>query len=69
MLHGFTTVGERGQIVIPHNIRTKLKIKAGDEMVVLAKAGKIIVLPARKLEAFYRALLGRIDSLLQKKKR
>ena len=55
-LHGRTTVGTRGQIVIPQNIRTSLKIRAGDEMVVIAKEKKIIVMPSRMLEEFFRTV-------------
>ena len=32
---GSTTVGERGQIVLPVNLRKKLGIKAGDKLLVL----------------------------------
>ena len=62
-LHGMTTVGERGQIVIPHEIRQALKVKAGDEMVVFLHEHKIVVVPASALEKFYKTVLGRIEHL------
>lgn len=62
-LHGKTTVGERGQIVIPQNIRRALKIKAGQEMIVIAKENKVIVMPAEHLEHFFRTVLGNIADL------
>lgn len=62
-LHGVTTIGERGQIVIPQNIRTALKIKSGDEMVVMTKGERIVVVPARKLEDFYRTMIDHMDDL------
>jgi len=68
-LQGTTTVGERGQIVIPQNIRTALEIKAGDEMVVLSRDGKVIVLPARALEKFYNSILSQLDDMRVKKKK
>ena len=32
---GSTTVGERGQIVLPIELRKKLQIKAGDKLIVV----------------------------------
>jgi AbrB family looped-hinge helix DNA binding protein len=37
---GSTTVGERGQIVLPANLRKKFKINAGDKLIVLGVLGK-----------------------------
>jgi AbrB family looped-hinge helix DNA binding protein len=67
-LHGTTTVGERGQIVIPGNIRKALKIKPGDDMTVIARDGKIVVLPTRSLEAFYTSILDKLEGLRGKKR-
>ena len=66
-LHGMTVVGERGQIVIPHAIRDAMKIKAGEEMVVIAREGKIIVMPAKKMEEMYNLLLGDLNVLRKNK--
>jgi AbrB family looped-hinge helix DNA binding protein len=33
--YGSTTVGVRGQIVLPANLRKKFKIKAGDKLLVM----------------------------------
>ncbi len=33
--YGSTTIGERGQIVLPAKLRNKLKIKKGDKFLVL----------------------------------
>ena len=63
LLHGLTTVGERGQIVIPLGIRKALKIKHGDELFVLSRGRKIIIVPAREMEQFYRSILGHMASL------
>jgi AbrB family looped-hinge helix DNA binding protein len=37
---GSTTVGERGQIVLPVELRKEFKIKAGDKLIVLGVSGK-----------------------------
>jgi AbrB family looped-hinge helix DNA binding protein len=68
-LHGTTVVGERGQIVIPHTIREALGIRAGEEMVVIAKDGKIIVMPAASLEDMYNRILSNIDLLRSDRKK
>ena len=37
--YGSATVGERGQIVLPAELRKKVGIKAGDKLLVLGKQG------------------------------
>jgi AbrB family looped-hinge helix DNA binding protein len=37
---GSTTVGERGQIVLPADLRKKFKINAGDKLIVIGVSGK-----------------------------
>lgn len=34
--YGFTTIGERGQVVIPKEIRKSMKIKPGDKFMVFS---------------------------------
>jgi len=41
---GSTTIGARGQVVIPKEIRDQMKIKPGDKFLVFTKAGKLISL-------------------------
>lgn len=41
-LYGTTTVGTRGQVVIPAMARKELKIKPGDQLLVLSKHGKAL---------------------------
>ena len=36
--YGSTTVGERGQIVLPAKLRTDFKIKKGDKLLVIGNA-------------------------------
>lgn len=40
---GTTTMGERGQIVIPKEARDNLKIKTGDKFLVVTHYGKMIL--------------------------
>ncbi len=47
------TVGERGQIVIPAQVRKLFRIKAGDKLVVFAKRdGPIGLMPAQYVHSF-----------------
>jgi len=39
---GVTTVGERGQVVIPVKAREELKLEKGDQLVVISKGNKFI---------------------------
>jgi AbrB family looped-hinge helix DNA binding protein len=46
---GAVTVGERGQIVIPSELRKRFKVNAGDKMIVYAKpGGTIVLIPAQE---------------------
>ncbi len=40
---GTTSIGERGQIVIPKEARDTLKIKTGDKFLVVIHYGKMIL--------------------------
>ncbi len=40
--YGMATIGERGQIVIPKEIRDEMKIKPGDKFLVFSKANMVI---------------------------
>ena len=43
-MYGTTTVGSRGQLVILAQARKDLKIKPGDQFVVMGKFGKVVAL-------------------------
>ncbi|KPK41990.1 MAG: hypothetical protein AMJ78_04005 [Omnitrophica WOR_2 bacterium SM23_29] len=52
-VYGAVTVGERGQIVIPAQLRESFGIKAGDKLIVVAKPeGHIGFIPADKFDEF-----------------
>ena len=52
--YGATTVGERGQVVIPAEARRDFNIKAGDKLVVMGidKKQSIIITKAESLTEF-----------------
>lgn len=41
-LYGTTTMGTRGQIVIPAKARQALRLKPGDELIVMGRFGKAL---------------------------
>ncbi|HOX61192.1 MAG TPA: AbrB/MazE/SpoVT family DNA-binding domain-containing protein [Candidatus Magasanikbacteria bacterium] len=61
--YGTTTVGERGQIVIPKKLREKLEIKNSDRFLVMERGGVIVLLPADMVETF---VAGIVDNLKNK---
>lgn len=48
--HGTTSLGERGQIVIPKKVRTKLGLTKGDNFLVIEKGPGIILIPVSVAE-------------------
>ncbi|MFH0852863.1 MAG: AbrB/MazE/SpoVT family DNA-binding domain-containing protein [bacterium] len=60
MTYGVTTVGARGQIVIPIKARSDLKLKEGDQLVVFGHKGKFLGLVKNE------EVSGIIDNLLSK---
>ena len=42
-IYGAVTVGERGQLVIPAELRKALHIKSGDHLMVFAKLDKKVI--------------------------
>ena|ERR1051326_667646 len=52
-LYGTTTIGARGQVVIPAQARKELGLKPGDQLVVMGKLGKILgLMKADQLSEF-----------------
>jgi AbrB family looped-hinge helix DNA binding protein len=53
-IYGAVTVGERGQLVIPAQLRKALNIKSGDQLIVFAKADKkmINLVPSKDFTEF-----------------
>lgn len=51
-IYGAVTVGERGQIVIPAQIRRSFKINSGDKMIIFAKHEMIGLVSAQEFNRF-----------------
>jgi len=63
-LHGTTTVGTKGQIVIPASVRKDLNIEAKDQMLVMVKLNKAVVLvKANEIDELYKALTKEIEEI------
>lgn len=59
---GICKVGEKGQIVIPKEIRTMFDIKAGDSVIVLSDKKKgIAIVKADYIEDLTNKVLGSIN--------
>ncbi|MGI6715703.1 MAG: AbrB/MazE/SpoVT family DNA-binding domain-containing protein [Eubacteriales bacterium] len=53
------TVGEKGQIVIPKQIRDVFDIKPGDTLIVLADEERGIAIPPKsQIEVIYKNIMG-----------
>ncbi len=62
---GTTTIGERGQIVIPSSLRKSMKIKTGDKFIVFSKHDFIGLLRSDRFEAFLEKMTGKISGHLE----
>lgn len=61
-LYGTTTIGSRGQIVIPATARKDLNIKTGDQFVVTGKFGKILgLIKTDDLDSFIAMIMQHIS--------
>lgn len=67
-IYGSTTIGERGQVVIPAEVRKLFKVKAGDKLIVLAKPEKkmMVLIPVEDFSKFLDRA-SKIISKLEKK--
>ena len=62
--YGTATIGERGQIVIPAELRKALNIKSGDQLIVFAKPERRVIslIPSKDFSKF----LERASKLISK---
>lgn len=60
-LIGSTTVGERGQIVIPKTIRDRVKMKPGTQVMVMQHGDSpIMVLPIEQMQEMIKQMSVRV---------
>lgn len=69
--YGAVTVGERGQLVIPAELRRALKVKSGDQLMVFAKLDKKVInlMPAKDFSEFLEKaakLISKLESKVHK---
>jgi AbrB family looped-hinge helix DNA binding protein len=61
-LMGITSVGERGQVVIPANIREELNLEKGDKLMVFAKHKHFIgMVKTDEMSVFLKRMLSKIE--------
>lgn len=64
-VYGAVTVGERGQVVIPAQVRKSFKIKSGDKLIVFGKADIVSLVPAEQ----FNQLLNNMAEMVAKFKK
>jgi len=62
-LMGSTTVGERGQIVIPKNIRDTLHLQPGAQLLVMQHRDAIVLLPIEHMQSVIQTMTQQLDQL------
>ncbi|PIY95572.1 MAG: AbrB family transcriptional regulator [Candidatus Kerfeldbacteria bacterium CG_4_10_14_0_8_um_filter_42_10] len=69
-LCGTTTIGERGQVVIPANIRKRMDLKTGDKLLVFCKFDQIIgLIKAKDLNSFLDRMSSHMTEKIRKFKK
>lgn len=53
-----TTISPKYQVVIPKDVREKLRLKSGQKMIVVVKGGIVYMIPEKPLESFKGFLRG-----------
>ncbi len=56
-----TTISPKYQVVIPRDVREKLRLKSGQRMTVVTKGGVIYFIPEKPL-SFFRGFLKGMDT-------
>lgn len=66
-VYGAATVGERGQFVIPADLRKELKIKSGDKLMVFAKPDRKMISLMREQD--FTSFLHKAEKMISKLER
>ena len=61
--HGLTSIGERGQVVIPKTLRDSLDLKKGDKFIAVEKHGGIMLLPSELMEHFISNITSQLKEI------
>ena len=63
-LYGTTTIGARGQVVIPANARKDLGLKPGDQLVVMGKFNKVLgFVKTEQLAEFIECIMNNVANI------
>jgi bifunctional DNA-binding transcriptional regulator/antitoxin component of YhaV-PrlF toxin-antitoxin module len=71
-IYGTTSVGERGQMVVPVNARKDLKIAKGDQYLVVSHGPKkdvLALIPMKKMDNFVQGFRNYADQVEKEIKR
>jgi len=61
-LYGTTTIGAKGQVVIPAQARKELGLKPGDQMLVMGKFGTVLgLVKAEAIEEFMEVVMKNLS--------
>jgi AbrB family looped-hinge helix DNA binding protein len=67
--YGMTTMGERGQVVIPKEIRKKMNINPGDQFLVFCRDNAIIgFIKPEKFDKMIEMTIGKLKNIKLAKK-
>lgn len=61
--YGTTTIGEKGQVVIPIEARKSLKLKKGDKMLVFGIGDMFALARLSQIEVFAKHLENRLEHI------
>jgi len=59
---GTATLGKRGQVVIPSEIRKKLDLEAGEQFMVLLANDSVVFVPSEK----FQEMISKMDQTIDK---
>jgi AbrB family looped-hinge helix DNA binding protein len=67
-IYGVATIGERGQVVIPADVRRSLKVKPGDKLIVLFRPDRKLIglMPEEDLSKFLKQASKFVSQLKKK---
>lgn len=62
---GTATVGERGQVVIPSEVRKVLGLSSGDKLLVMVKSGTLCMVRAEMVRGLVNKLTRQLDKFIR----
>ncbi len=65
--YGATTIGEKGQVVIPCDARDDMKLASGDKLLAFGIDGFLVLAKLSQLEKFEKHLASKLASFRNKR--